>query len=564
MKKFLIPGLCLTALLGACSSGSSSSSEAVNEEIPSVASEDDLPNCSSKREGTMFTVEESGVTYTCHDGKWEESVDLPKYDTEDDLPNCTAKKEGEKVLITETSSVYVCKDGSWQDDSKSQDGEKPAEGDDPDENKSSSSSETMTLKQAKAACEKMSETDKEQLAEIIPETIDLLSDFMDKSVNSKTNASYQKTIYSELLKQYGGKDQACPIISMGYGIALLAEAMNKPSVTELRNAYEYNDINDWWWLADDNYVGRILKTVQQASYEISGEITQETQQVIKQVVLPALDSATSYFAPAVRLEKYTYDYETDDFAIQLDQSEFATALGAIYTLKGLFTAAICVNLDITNDNSFDWVDGYLEQHSYYGYADGESMKFIGKLMNDQTLFTHVYASQTDKWKSIPGILKKGISYIKDGLNYSLNDADQDYDLFVIGNGYDADFSSAKIQEFIDNADIAEESLAGTTTINYGNGKSVKVNLKKFFEQTDGFMKYMPYMSCEVDDYYNEGECYFTDKNGNITISLTEAKNGDYSYGEESSLFIFRDPTFGGVFPGFTQTSIWDFIRDMRD
>ena len=589
MKKFLVPSIFMAAILGACSSGSSSSSEAA-EEVPSVETEDDLPNCTSKREGETIRVKENDVIYTCHDGSWGGAAALPdEYETEDDLPNCTSKKEGQRAIVKETSTVFVCKDGEWEEESKTKDSEDDLgkctakrEGEKvliketgetvictdgswkTYEEEEDDDTATMTLKQAKAACDNMDEEDKAQLAEILPETVDLLKDFMNKSVNSKTVATYQKQVYSDLLKQNGGKNKACPVISMGYGVALLSEAMNNSAVAELRNAYENNDYDDWWWLADENYVGRILKTIQQASYDMEANFTKEAQQTLKKVAVPSLDSAISFFAPVVALEKFTYEYESDDYVVQLDQSEFATVLGAMYALKGLFTAAICVDLDISNNGSFDWIDGYLGKNSNYGYADAQSMKFVSKLMNDQTMFTKVYDSQKSTWKSIPDILKKGITYVKKGLNHSLNDTDQDYDLFVIGDGRNADFSSSKIQEYIDNADTANAMLSGTATVKYGDGKSVKVNLKKFFEQTDGFMKYMPYMECDVNESMDIGECYFTDKNGNIKISLSEAKNGDYPYGDESSLFIFKDPTFGGVFPAFTQTSIWNFIRDFRD
>ena len=87
MKKFLVPSIFMAAILGACSSGSSSSSEAA-EEVPSVETEDDLPNCTSKKEGETIRVKENDVIYTCHDGTWGGAAALPdEYETEDDLPN---------------------------------------------------------------------------------------------------------------------------------------------------------------------------------------------------------------------------------------------------------------------------------------------------------------------------------------------------------------------------------------------------------------------------------------------------------------------------------------------
>ena len=77
---------------------------------------DDLPNCTSAREGEIAEILEDGELYICKAKKWEEYVDteLKSYETEDDMPNCSAKKERSLALVEEDSVVLVCKNSRWE------------------------------------------------------------------------------------------------------------------------------------------------------------------------------------------------------------------------------------------------------------------------------------------------------------------------------------------------------------------------------------------------------------------------------------------------------------------
>ena len=70
---------------------------------------DDLPKCTSKKEGTIATVEEDGLDYYCYDGKWIGTVT-----TMTKLPSCTAKKEGDRIYVKKIEEVFYCsEDEEW-------------------------------------------------------------------------------------------------------------------------------------------------------------------------------------------------------------------------------------------------------------------------------------------------------------------------------------------------------------------------------------------------------------------------------------------------------------------
>ena len=113
MKKFLVPSIFMAAILGACNFGSSSSSEDT-EKVHFVETENELPDCTSKKEGEKLWVKENDVIYTCHNGVWEGAVALSdEYDSYDHLPKCSSKKEGQLVKITGDEGTTVCHNKKW-------------------------------------------------------------------------------------------------------------------------------------------------------------------------------------------------------------------------------------------------------------------------------------------------------------------------------------------------------------------------------------------------------------------------------------------------------------------
>ena len=70
---------------------------------------DDLPKCTSKKEGTLASVEDDGLEYYCYDTEW-----IGTAATKAKLPDCTAKKEGDRIYVKKSEEVFYCsEDGEW-------------------------------------------------------------------------------------------------------------------------------------------------------------------------------------------------------------------------------------------------------------------------------------------------------------------------------------------------------------------------------------------------------------------------------------------------------------------
>ena len=90
---------------------SKDSDDTEGEETETIEAEtlDDLPKCTSKKEGTIATVEDDGLDYYCYDSEWIGTVA-----TKTKLPNCTAKKEGDRIYVKKSEEVFYCsEDEEW-------------------------------------------------------------------------------------------------------------------------------------------------------------------------------------------------------------------------------------------------------------------------------------------------------------------------------------------------------------------------------------------------------------------------------------------------------------------
>lgn len=120
--------------LSACGSNGGSVNQVQEEQSSSSSIEgyetfDDLPRCTSKKEGKEAYVEEDDAEYVCTDGDWvkaKKPSTVAEYETFDDLPACTSKKEGKEVYVEEDDIDYVCEDGEWVENEGGSDGKSSA------------------------------------------------------------------------------------------------------------------------------------------------------------------------------------------------------------------------------------------------------------------------------------------------------------------------------------------------------------------------------------------------------------------------------------------------------
>lgn len=128
--------------------GSSSSTEkkgnADEEETgdydKTVETADDLGKCTAKKDGKVYFVEEDEVAYTCkydedtEEGEWVKKEKKPSkpvadetVDSADDLGNCTSKKDGDIYYVEEDDEFFECdaEEGDWVP-VKTEDKDKPS------------------------------------------------------------------------------------------------------------------------------------------------------------------------------------------------------------------------------------------------------------------------------------------------------------------------------------------------------------------------------------------------------------------------------------------------------
>ena len=89
-----------------------SSSSSDTDSIPTYKSEDDLPNCSKSRKGSLVLLNDDAML--CNDGKWQDLGNA--YETSSDVPKCTKKREGETAFVLDEYQALVCNDGKWTED----------------------------------------------------------------------------------------------------------------------------------------------------------------------------------------------------------------------------------------------------------------------------------------------------------------------------------------------------------------------------------------------------------------------------------------------------------------
>ena len=419
-----------------------------------------------------------------------------------------------------------------------------------------SSSSVISAPTSKKACSSMTDADNATLDRLNRKTLQLLTDFVAKDLYAMAPAASYKESYRSLMNKYSSDGSACPAITIGYGVAFLEDVLNNETVVNLRDVFDNYNVVSWRNL-DDHFVTSWLLTLKQTTSALGEDFVRAGQKTLRTTVIPALDSAIKYYEGVVKLGNFEYELENDDYLLQLDQSDFALALGSMYAMKAVFTVISSVNLDLSKNGSYQWTTYYNSINGYsYSYTSSQldAMQHMADLLSGSTGLTAVLEGREKAWQSVPAILGSATLNLRKGLKHSLNDDDQEFDLFVVGDDANSEFSSGVIQQYIHALDALDDALDGNYSYEYTTGKSVTVNLKKFFAQTEGFVKYMPKLTCDGYD------CYFVDLDGYPTISLTDARHGDFYKGYEADYFIFQDPTLGGVFPKLTQKTAWEFIN----
>lgn len=440
----------------------------------------------------------------------------------------------------------------------------------------SSSSKTSTKKSKLAtSCDaEMGDVEKEALDVANSKAMDMFAAVNKKNVDDTRAISAEvNPMYAKILKKY---PKSCAA-QLGYAVSNLFDLANRGEVAEF--------VDDVLNAKDERDLGSQDPNVTTVMYNISimnkyatkwnKTITEKTQEIIATDVLPTLDTSIAYMQNILAHDDYTLEIKSDGKIREIDMSETAPALGLMFATKAVLTMIASVNLEFANNGSYDWIDDAgdvsLMQIGAKNGGEAAAIAFMNETFGKGGQFFVVKDKWTEKWKNIPALLDSALRETRAGLKYSINESyksgSQDNDIYVVGDGADADISIEDMQDAVAAIDVGlNEILDGPYKAKIKGDLSITFDLKKFFENTKGYEPFLPYYV--LGDPYDYDSFYFTDAKGSKTASIREYQiNKTVKLTNENvkNKIFFPDPTFGGIFPAFkTQEDIWNFLVELDE
>lgn len=353
-----------------------------------------------------------------------------------------------------------------------------------------------------AGCEEITnEDDKAKMLKAKESIIEIYSTFGEGNLSDaqELSASTKETVQT-ILKKYPGSCEA----QLGYVATIVSDIANNKKI---------NDLLDTIYARKGMPKATILSgSVEDASRisvdftinssdEIRGILVSDVQSAIASVI-PSLDSAISFMTNIANDYNFICSYKIKDRDVELDRGEFAPALAALYVAKASLTAIVSINLNIDNNGSYDWIDSLETIDRTWNYSENAGIKQLVKLAGKDSKLTSIHSSWKSEYRNIPNLLDSAITYVQLGLQYGLEEAKnglatQENDLYVVGDGEFADLSTKDAQKIIDSLSTIREKLRTGFDIRYAEGKTIKFVPYKWFENTDGLLKFLPYH--EVND-----------------------------------------------------------------
>lgn len=313
------------------------------------------------------------------------------------------------------------------------------------------------------------------------------------------------------------------------------------------------------------------------------------QEEIATYFLPEIDTLISALEAVLGNEKFTYSYPTEygDF-VEYDASEIGPMLGGLKVVKSLMLVVCGYQWETAKDGSYEWVDRVemipAEDFVQLTASQRSDLDHLVSLFKVGSPFTRVKPEWKKEIKNIPNLLLEAVENTQVGLRYSLTESGkpgaQENDPIRVGIGEDDDLDPKEVQGMIDALERTKKYLRGEVAVTYGRGKSsIKVNFPKVFEW-DGMQQYLPQftvrpyeqwvisqdsMNSEDLDGFTFGArpFYFTDLAGKKSLEIDEIPSliAEFGLTGLKGKIVFKDPTFGGVFPTLTNENIWTKIEE---
>ncbi len=426
----------------------------------------------------------------------------------------------------------------------------------------SSSSQKVTLPERKHCIDDTSSTIVKALAKVKDNSVDMFKAFGKRDIDQiRTDSKSALEMYRKILKKSPNSCEA----QIGYAITSVINLSNDTLLDAIIDTYRSGENSSS--LNEDNVINNIINTANEIS---TGKktITQKVQEEIINYELPTIDSAIVYLQNILDEDDYTLNIAIDGQQKELDKSEFAPALGLLFAVKAFFTMASSINLEFSNKNTYDWINDFRTIKDYnLNKKQTQAVRMVVSLIGFDKMFTTVYNDRIKDWNSIPDLLDSAFTEARSGFKYSIKESSkpgkQDNDIYVVGDGADADVSIDDIQDIITALDIALDAIESPYKVNT-DGINVTIDVRKFFESNKSIFNYAPYYA--YSDESNLCSYYFTNAEGDSTLDFCTFIERDYESTEEmKKSIVFPDPSFGGIFPYIkTQEDLWDLLEDIKD
>jgi len=305
------------------------------------------------------------------------------------------------------------------------------------------------------------------------------------------SANIKKT-YDEILSKYPSYCEA----QLGYAVAVVTDIFTNQAFIDLVDSLNSKEksVNLYKMSAEDAaYVA--VKASSMSKADAEKFITDRIQETIANNLLPAVDTAINYMTNVVNDGSITVLYKNDGRSYELDNGEFAPALGALYLVRAIMVAAASRNIDYSLNGSDAWINE-LDSLDLASYKNNAAAKHLVNLLKKDNPYGTVKKEWVKAYSNIPNMLDSAISYVQVGLQYGIEEAKnglagQLHDPYVVGNGEDADVSVQDFENAIDALSQAKDALHNDYTFDIDETHSVTINVSKFFQLTN-LKEYLPY------------------------------------------------------------------------
>lgn len=348
-----------------------------------------------------------------------------------------------------------------------------------------------------AGCEEITdEADKATIEKIKSDLTDVYSTFGDGDLNKAQEMSAAtKSSVEAILKKYPGNCEA----QLAYTASIISDIANNKKINSLIDTLLARTGKPGAALFSRDMRGSSEVSFNLAFHstdELRGILVSDAQAAIA-AAIPSLDSAISYMTNIANDDAFTCTYNIDERNVELDRGEFAPVLAALYAAKATLTAIVSFNLNIDENGKYDWIDSLMELDAKVNYYDNHGFEHLFKFIGKESKFTSIHDSWKKEYRNIPNMIDSAISYVQFGLQYGLEEAKdglktQKNDLYIVGDDEEADLSTADAQKIIDSLNTIKTQLRTGFDIPYAKGKTIKFVPYKWFENTDGIQKFLPY------------------------------------------------------------------------